>query len=133
MFTSLLLVYLVKSPKKCLSVAFLYIFFICMLRRKGRHVRVFSSKHLSPLGREVKVTVLRFAHVVDFDFGWIGDRSSPTEVVENLILHSLSWLDLSPIHLKRKSMLGVECRKTLSSTARPRRANVICLVLLTNI
>ena len=56
----------------------------------------------------------------EFDFGWIVDRSSPTSVGKNLILHSLSWTDWSTIHLKLKSKLGVEFRKTLGSTARPR-------------
>ena len=56
----------------------------------------------------------------EFDFGWIVDRSSPTSVGENLILRSLSWTDRSTIHQKLKSKLGVEFRKTLGSSARPR-------------
>ena len=48
--------------------------------KKRRLVRAFIGKYLSLRGREVKDNCL------DFDFGWIEDRSSSTEFGKNLIL-----------------------------------------------
>ena len=62
--TSLLLVYLVISPKKTPVGTFLQFFFICMLMRKERPVRDFIGKRLSLRGQEVKVTVSRIARDV---------------------------------------------------------------------
>ena len=47
---------------------------------KGRLVKAFIGKYLSLRGREGKDNCL------DFDFGWIEDRSSSTEFGKNLIL-----------------------------------------------
>ena len=58
-----------------------------MLMSKERRVRDFIGKHLSLRGREVKVTSSELHASFDFDFGWIGNRSSSTEV----------GLDRSPI------------------------------------
>ena len=124
-FTSLLVVYLVNSLKKSPSSEFLYFFFICMLVSKERSVRVVGGNQLFLRGREVKVTVFRTAHIVWLRFwvvrgqvmsnwGWWGFNS-----------HSLSWTDVSSIHRKLKSELGVECRKTLGSTARPGRQTLM--------
>ena len=116
--TSLLLVYLVISPKKRLWGAFCNIFFICVLMSKGRPVRVFTGNQLFLRGREVKVTVFLIVHIVWVWF-WVDRRQAKSKW--EFILHSLNCTDRSMIHPKLKSKLGVECRKTLDSTARPRR------------
>ena len=118
-FTSLLVVYLVNSLKNSPFKRVFVFFFICMLVSKERPVRVVVGNQLFLRGREVKATVFRTALI---DFGWwFADRSCPTEVGEEFNSHSLSWTDRSSIHPKLKSKLGVECRKTLGSTARPGR------------
>ena len=50
-----------------------------MLMKKRRLVRAFIGKYLSsvPRGKD---------NCLDFDFGWIEDRSSSTEFGKNLIL-----------------------------------------------
>ena len=103
-------------------VLFLYFFFICMPVSKERPVRVVIGNQLFLRGREVKATVFGTAHI---DFGWFADRSSPTEVGEDLILTRSSWTDRSSIHPKLKSKLDVECRKTLGSTARTGRQTLL--------
>ena len=50
---------------------------------KERPVRVVVGNQLFLCGREVKATVFGTAHI---DFGWFADRSSPTEIGEDLIL-----------------------------------------------
>ena len=72
---------------------------------KGRLVKAFIGKYLSPPWPRGKDNCL------DFDFGWIEDRSSSTEFGKNFNS------DRCSIHPKLKSKLGVECRKTLGSTA----------------
>ena len=72
---------------------------------------------------------------VDFDFGWIVDRSSPTEGCwcKNLILHSLGWdrpVD-GPPKTQVKAKLDVE--ENARQYRLTKEANVICLGFLVNI
>ena len=124
-FTSLLLVYLVNSLKNSPFKRVFVFFFVCMLVSRERPVRVVDGNQLFLRGREVKVTVFTTAHIVwlwfwvvrgqvKSNWGWWGFNS-----------HSLSWTNRSSIHRKFKSKLGVECRKTLGSTARPGRETLI--------
>ena len=78
---------------------------------KERPVRVFVSKHLSLRDREVKVTVLTL----------ILDGSGTGEVQLGFNKNLIQLDRRSTIHPKLKSKLDVEYRKTLDSTARPRR------------
>ena len=124
-FTSLLVVYLVNSLKNSPFKRVYVFFFICMLVSKEGPVRVVGGNQLFLRGQEVKATVFRTAHIVwlwfwvvrgqvKSNWGWWGFNSL-----------SLSWTDRSSIHRKLKSKLGVECRKTLGSTARPGRETLI--------
>ena len=61
-----------------------------------------------------------FAHRLNLILDGSTTGQVQPQVGENLILHSLSRTDRSTIHPKLKSKLGVEFRKTLGSTARPR-------------
>ena len=83
---------------------------------KERPVRVFVGKHLSLRGREVKVTVLTLI------LGGSGPLKS-NRVGENLILTRSVGL-IGP-RSAQKPMMDVECRKTLDSTARPRRQSYL--------
>ena len=74
---------LVISPEKRLEGAFLLFFFIYMLINKERPFRVFVGEHLSLCGGEIKIVAFPLPTSFDFDFGWIVDRSSSTEVGEN--------------------------------------------------
>ena len=114
-----------EFPKKLAFQASFCIFFICVLVSKERPVRVVDGNQLFLRGREVKATVFKTAHIVwlwfwvvrgqvKSDWGWWGFNS-----------HSLSLTDRSSIHPKLKSKLGMECRKTLDSTARPGRQTLI--------
>ena len=109
--------YLIILPKKHLKGAFLNLFFIFMPMSEERPVRFFIAKHLSLHGREVKVTVFLLAHVIWLWF-WVDRRQAMFNRKFNT---SIIWTNRSTIHPKLKSKLGVQCRKTLGSTARPRR------------
>ena len=113
-FTFTLLDYFAqKTPKR----GVFWIFFICMPMSEERPVRFFIAKHLSLHGREVKVTVFLLDHVIWLWF-WVDRRQAMFNRKFNT---SIIWTNRSTIHLKLKSNLGVQCRKTLGSTARPRR------------
>ena len=124
-FTSLLVVYLVNSLKKSPFKRVFVIFFICMLVSKERSVRVVVGNQLFLRGREVKVTVFRTAHIVWLWFWVVRGQVKSNWGWQGFNSHSLSWTDLSSIHPKLKSKLGVECRKTLGSTARPGRQTLM--------
>ena len=118
-FTSGLLPYFAKETT---LRTFFAIFFYLNADGNEWPVRVFIGNHLFLGGQEVKVTVFRTTQIVWLWF-WVDRRQVKSNWgwCENWILHSLSWTDRSPIQPKLKSKLGVECRKTLDSTARPRR------------
>ena len=125
-FTSLLVVYLVNFPKKvAFQASFCNFFFICMLVSKERAVRVVTGNQLFLRGREVKATVFRSAHIVWLWFWVVRGQVKSNWGWRGFNSHSLSWTDRSSIHPKLKSKLGVECRKTLGSTARPGRETLI--------
>ena len=125
----LLLLYLwftwLIPEKTRLSSEFLYFFFIYMLVSKERPVRVVVGNQLFLRGREVKATVFRTAHIVWLWFWVVRGQVKSNWGWRGFNSHSLSWTDRSSIHPKLKSWLGVECRKTLGSTARPGRETLI--------
>ena len=124
-FTSLLVVYLVNSLKNSPFKRVFVIFFICMPVTKERPVRVVDGNQLFLRGREVKATVFRTPHIVWLWFWVVRGQVKSNWGWWGFNCHSLSWTDRSSIHRKLKSKLGVECRKTLGSTARPGRETLI--------
>ena len=117
-FLCLYFAYLFRKRSACNGR--FYIFFICVLMSKEWPVRVLIGNQVSLRGRKVKITVFRTLHIVWIWFWMDRWQVKSNSVSENLILHSLNWTDRSTIHPKLKSKLGVEFRKTLGSTARPR-------------
>ena len=102
--SSLLCKFAQKMPVRGVFVIFFYL-------HADEHGKTRSTLHLQtsfpPWPRGKGKLSFDLSTSFDFSFRGIADRSSPS--------------DRSPIHPKLKSKLGVECRKTLSSTARPRR------------
>ena len=97
---------------------------------KERPVRVVVGNQLFLRGREVKVTVFGTAHI---DFGWFADRSSPTEVGENLILTRSVGL-IGPRSTQNSSQswaCGVQ--ENARQYREAREGNVTCPMFLTNI
>ena len=123
------------------SLIVFYNFFVCSLLiyfAKEAHVRgvfIFFYLHadeqgmirssscwqstFTPWPRGKNNSLSDFAHRLNLVLDGSTGQVQP-QLVRILILHSLSWTDRSTIHPKLKSKLGVEFRKTLGSTARPR-------------
>ena len=81
-----------------------------------RLIRVFIGKHLSLRGREVKLSS-DLPALFDFSFRWIADRSTPTV----------------PDPPKTQVKAGRGVQENTRQCHKPKEANVICLVFLTNI
>ena len=122
-FSSLLVAYLVNSLKTSPFKRVFVIFFYLHAREEGKtrlSCRWQSTFPPWPRGKGncLRDCPHRFWVVrgqVKSNWGWWWGFNS----------HSLSWTDRSSIHRKLKSKLGVECRKTLGSTARPGRETLI--------
>ena len=121
---SLLLVYFVNPPKNACKGRFCIFFYL----HAGEQGKTCSSSYwqtsFPPWPRGKSKCLPTCPHRLTLVLGWSRTGQVQLRCWWN-ILHSLSWTDRSPIHPKLKSKLGVEFRKTLGSTTRPRRQTLL--------
>ena len=125
-FTSLLVVYLVNSLKKSPFKRVFVIFFYLHAREQGKTRSSCRWQSTFPPWLRGKGNCLQDCpDRMTLILG--GSRTGQVQLrlVWGFNSHSLSWTDLSSIRPKLKSKLGVECRKTLGSTARTGRQTLL--------
>ena len=118
--------YLVNSLKKSPFKRVFVIFFYLHAREQGKTRSSCRWQSTFPPWLRGKGNCLQDCpHRMTLILG--GSRTGQVQLrlVGGFNSHSLSWTDLSSIRPKLKSKLGVECRKTLGSTARTGRQTLL--------